>query len=119
MEDGINSQPFIILVGLYISDPDEGFVSYRMLTPFADFEQAIADGKTILLNLVDEDLNNKTLDTYTYAGDVKWEGTLYYLFTCSKVSKSKTQPITACINYIRISTNGNVQHNSIFLTTSE
>ena len=118
MEDGINSQPFIVLVGVYIFDPDEGIPSYHMLTPLADFEQAIADGKPILLNVIDEDSNNKTLKTYNYTGKIKWEGTTsYYMFTCSDVSKYSAQNnIIASIYYIRISMSGGIQTNSITLT---
>lgn len=118
MENGIDSQPFIMLVGRYIDDPDEGTSSCHRLTPFADFEQAIADGKSILLNLVNEDLNNETIRTYTYAGKTNWEGTLYYTFTCSGVSKhgAKTA-IDPFIDYMRISMNGGILGpNSVFLT---
>lgn len=120
MEDGIDSQPFIVLVGVYTYDPDEGFVSYHMLTPLADFKQAVADSKTILLNLVDEDSNNETLGTFIYGGKIEWEGTPYYIFARSGFSKYDTQqPMGVYMTYIRISMNGDVQLDNIFLTTSE
>lgn len=118
MENGIDSQPFIMLVGHYIDDPDEGTTSDHMLTPFADFEQAVADGKPILLNLVDEDSNNETISTFTYAGKNSWEGTQYYTFTCSKVSKYSAQSTTAAfVYYIMISMNGGIRSNAVSLTT--